>query len=209
MVMLMLTLCVSISLSSCSEDEEGSNGGEASPTNIVGRYTAVTSPGYDYGAVFAEDGTGVIYKDYRKYEFTYSIAGKTGILRCDEDVYNIIFVEGFILLEDGDVELILYKEGRDLGKPNNKKFLGTWMFADFDGTNPDSDYTLTINADGTGNNDGASFTYTTRNSYIVDIKSDKSYFCEDENGPAILLEGKLYRCWANGYVDDGIFVKKK
>lgn len=203
-------------------------GGGATAKNIVGTYTAITGNGYSISVMFADNGTGIITEKYADsysgtdtqiQPFTYSMAGETGFMKKEYEsysgskTYTIRIVEGFVLIEesDGDVELILYKTGQDLGKPDTKKIVGTWE------NNTDGEtMSVTVNANGTGSGTSEyrsgsyseketfNFTYTMKNAYVTEctVKFNSSYSGSyTETAPVVVLNNKLYLCDRDGEVD--------
>lgn len=244
-MMLVLVLGSTIAISSCGKDnDKGGNtsggntgtGGGTTATNIIGTYTAITGDGYSISVMFADNGTGIISEKYQDSysgsgtyteSFTYSMAGETGFLKKSYDSYSgsetyiIRIVEGFILIEelDGDVELILYKNGQDLGKPDTKKIVGTW-----ESNTGGETVSITVNANGTGSGtfeyrsgsyyekETFNFTYTMKNSYVTEcvIRYEDSYSGSyTETIPVVVLDNKLYICDRDGEVECEQILTKK
>lgn len=247
LLMLVLVLGASFAFTACGgdDDDKGGNttggdttgGGGAAVGSIVGSYTAVTGEGYSVSVMFGDNGTGLITEKYQDsysggygtetQEFKYTMAGENGFLNKVSDsyssskTYTIRIVEGFLLIEesDGDVELILYKNGQDLGKPDTKKIVGTWEYSD-----AGEKVSVTVNSNGTGTGtseyvsgnyhekESFNFTYIMKNSYIVDctIRQEDSYSGSyTETLPVVVLNNKLYLCERDGEVDREQILTKK
>lgn len=231
-----------ISCSSSSSDDEGgsssgngsSQGGGTTAATIVGSYNAITKEDRcKISVIFADNGTGVITEKYvdsysgsgtYQTSFTYSMAGDTGILKKDGDsysgsskAYTIKFVEGFMFIEesDGDIELVLYKNGQDLGKADTKKLIGTWEYKGVGEL-----LSLTFNNDGTGNmieewKSGSyserieeAFTYRMKNAYVVECDVLAADTHHDSELGAVIGD-KLYWFDSDGEVDSDQILTKK
>lgn len=243
LMMLVLVVGAVFAFASCGDDDEDNgssivsggttNGGGASASSIVGKYTAITNSDHEVSVIFANDGSGTVIEKYKnkysgagnwendQYEFTYSMAGETGILRKAGNSYSggksytLKFVDGFLLIEesDGDVEYILFKEGQDLGKPNNGRFVGTWGFSSNDEYGEDLEVTFNSNGTGTGTSEyksgsysekaSLSFTFSAKNAYIAEcnVKTVSEYDEYEDSYLVVLLGGKLYLVEADGEVD--------
>ncbi|MBQ0023350.1 MAG: hypothetical protein KBT29_08945 [Prevotellaceae bacterium] len=210
----------------------GSGDAGASADNIVGTYYAITSAENKIMVQFGKDGSGLITERYNnsstgKVEvdqdnFTYTMSGNTGILRksnnygSGDNGYTIRFVDGFMLVEeaDGDIEFILYREGANLGKADNSKFVGTWYFKD-----SYSETEVVTKSDGTGimksmYQSGSyvdkyedPFTYKALNAYVAEATAiiegyKETYYCA-------VLGGKLYLIEDDGEVDYDQILSKK
>lgn len=222
--------------SSNSEGEDNPpflpSGGGASAENFPGNYIAIsTTAGYELYARFAPDGSGLftLKSNYgpMTYSFSYVMAGSSGYLILEEpensynntfstkasgsDAYTIQIEEGFILIKDmeGNMYAILCKDGQDLGKPDNSRFVGTW--GDYYGDS------IVVKSDGTGflsivgEKDYIPFTYSTKNPYVASVifsaggySGSTPVICS-----AIVVGGKLYPCTEFGDVDAGMIFAKR
>lgn len=238
-----LVLGTTISISSCGDDDNNESnvsggtagtGGGATATNIIGSYTAITGRGCSISVMFAGNGTGVITEKYQdsysgsgtdSETFKYSMVGDTGFLTKADSysskTYTIRIVEGFVLIEeaDGDVELILYKNGQNLGQPNLSKITGAWENSSYGET-----VSVVINANGTGAGTSVyrsgnysemetfAFTYVMKNAYVADctIRYNDAYSGSyTETAPVVVLNNKLYICDSDGEVDREQILTKK
>lgn len=237
---------ISAAMVSCGGDDDDVEGGEtgggsgsASANTIVGSYTAITASNFKTKVVFSENGTGVIteteYEDDKEdvdtKRFTYNVKGDKVTLNLihadgESEPFNVTFVDGFLQLEEvngDDIEYVLYKDGRDLGKSNLSKIVGTWSFSK---TTDEwsEEVTAVIKNDGTGTMSEyykednyedyttATIACTMRNAYIIDvaldIKSSEGNF--KRNGIAGIFGNKIYLFDEDGEVDgNSILTKKK
>lgn len=226
-MMLVIALSASISFSSCGSDDDDTpggggsttSGGGASATSMPGSYTGITRDNTrTLTAIFAEDGTGIINDNGKQYPLTYSMGGDVGIAKVKEKTdtytYTIKFIEGFMLFEnlDGDIIYYFYKSGHNLGSPNPKKIIGSWgnqtVFYEDSYPYRKRIYTVncTFNSDGKGileesetypdypedNREWAhTLTYKMENAYVA--KGTISYGIDDTESMAfIVLNNKVY-----------------
>lgn len=240
---------ISSAMVSCGGDDDdveggdngsGSGSGQVSANTIVGSYTAITAAEYTTKVVFSENGTGVITekeiyegKEYTySKDFTYTVKGNEVLVNIhysDNEIepFKVAIVDGFVMLEevDGDdIELILYKDGRDLGKGNVSKLAGTWGCS-LKGTDWSDDITAVIKGDGTGTmtdvykEEGhdvetmtANVVFKMRNAYVLDVNitvEDSKGNKETRDGVAAYINNQIYLLDNDGECDDHAILKKK